>query len=108
MNRKNLDRTIRFLLVIGIVTGSILFLYYMSKVTYPFLIAIAIALLINPIVRFLEIKWRFPRSLAVLTTLLLVIGVFAGLITLLIAEIAAGAAYLSTVVPEHVGTFIAS
>ena len=106
MNRENVNRLIRFFLVLGIFIGSVILFFYISKVTYPFLIAIAITLIINPAVRFLEVKWRFPRSLAVLTTLLLLIGTFAGLITLLIAEIAAGAAYLSTVVPEHVGTLI--
>ncbi|MBS4176062.1 sporulation integral membrane protein YtvI [Lederbergia citrea] len=106
MNRDTVNKVIRFFIVTGIVVSSLIFIYYISKVTYPFIIAIAIAIFMNPAVRFLEKKWKFPRVLAVLTTLLLLIAIFAGLITLLIAEIVGGASYLSTVVPQHVGTLI--
>ncbi len=47
-----------------------------------------------------------PRSLAVLVSIVIIIGVFAGLITLLIAEIVSGADYLSNVVPKHLDTLI--
>ncbi|MBS4202623.1 sporulation integral membrane protein YtvI [Lederbergia citrea] len=106
MNRDTVNKVIRFFIVTGIVVSSLIFIYYISKVTYPFIIAIAIAIFMNPAVRFLEKKWKFPRVLAVLTTLLLLIAIFAGLITLLIAEIVGGTSYLSTVVPQHVGTLI--
>lgn len=92
--------------MVGITLGSLILFYYISKVTYPFLIALVIALCINPAVDFLEKKWKFPRMIAVLATLVLVIGSFAGIITLLIAEIVAGTAYLSTVVPEHLSTIV--
>lgn len=106
MNREFVDRLLRFLFVAIITVGSIIIIFYISKVTYPFLIAIAIALLINPFVNFLERKWKFPRLLAVLTALTLMIGIFAGIITLLIAEIVSGTAYLSQVVPQHITTLI--
>ena len=47
-----------------------------------------------------------PRSLAVLISLVLIMLVFAGLITLLVVEIASGAEYLAKVVPEHLVTLI--
>lgn len=106
MDRSTVNRIIRFFMVIGITIVSLLLIYYVSKVTYPFIFAFIIALFINPLVQFFEEKWKFPRALAVLTVLILVIGISAGLITLLIAEIVAGAAYLSKEVPEHVGTVI--
>jgi len=62
--------------------------------------------LINPIVNFFENKTRIPRGFAVLLSLLLIFSVFAGLITLLVVEIVAGAEYLSKVVPNHVQTLI--
>src|SRR5690606_1862302 len=96
----------RFLLVLSIIFLLCISLYFISMVTYPFIIAIAITIMINPAVNFLEFKWKFPRALAVLSTLFILIAIFAGIITLLIAEIVAGASYLATVVPHHVGTFI--
>lgn len=48
-----------------------------------------------------------PRALAVILSLLIIIALFAGLITLLIAEIVSGATYLANVVPRHLDTLIA-
>ncbi len=106
MTRENADRVVRFFIVIIVAATSLLSVYYASKVIYPFIIALIIATAINPVVGVLERKWKFPRTLAVLTTLIVLIGIFTGLITLLIAEIVAGASYLATVVPEHVATLI--
>lgn len=60
----------------------------------------------NPLVKFLERKARMPRTLAVLVSLILIFAVFAGFITLLIAEIVSGADYLAKVVPTHIDTLI--
>lgn len=106
MNTTYLHRTIRFLIVIAIVVGGIISLFYLSKVTYPFIIGFIIAFLMNPLVNFFQIKAKMPRALAVLVSLVLIFAVFAGLITLLIAEIVSGADYLSRVVPNHLDTLI--
>lgn len=81
-------------------------LYYVSTVTYPFIIALIIAFLINPLVNFLEKKGRMPRALSVIIALLIIIAIIAGLLTLLIAEIISGTEYLSTVVPGHFKTLV--
>jgi sporulation integral membrane protein YtvI len=106
LNPVYVNRTIRFLIVLGIVLGGAFIFYFVSKVTYPFLIAIVIALLINPLVNFLERKARFPRALAVIVSIILIISIFIGLITLLIAEIVSGTNYLADVVPKHVNTLV--
>ena len=106
MNPKYLYRTLRFFFVIGIVVVGVLLLFYLSKVTYPFIIAIVIAFMINPIVNIFEKRARMPRVLAVLLAMVIIIALFAGLITLLVAEIVSGAAYLATVVPENLDTII--
>lgn len=106
MDRESVNRLVRFLIVIAVVTLSLVVIYYVFQLTYPFIIAVVIAVAINPVVRFLEKRWKFPRILAVLSALLVVIGVFTGLITLLIAEIVAGASHFANVVPQHVGTMI--
>ncbi|MEK3890416.1 sporulation integral membrane protein YtvI [Bacillus sp. FSL K6-3431] len=106
MKRENLAKAFRFFLVVGIILTSVILIYFVWKVTYPFIIAVVIALALNPAVTFLEKKWKFPRGLAVVTTLFLMISIFAALITLLIAEIVDGTTYLSKVVPEQVSTLI--
>jgi sporulation integral membrane protein YtvI len=93
-------------MVLAIVVLGLMSLYYISKVTYPFLIGLAIAFLINPLVQFLTNKWRIPRALSVLLALIVIFGSFIGLITLLIAEIVSGADYLAGVVPRHLETLI--
>lgn len=106
MNTTYIYRTIRFLLVVGAIVAGAYALFYVSKVTYPFIIGFLIAFMMNPLVNFFQQKARMPRSLAVLVALVLIISTFAGLITLLIVEIASGADYLSRVVPEHLVTLI--
>ncbi|MBH9967818.1 sporulation integral membrane protein YtvI [[Bacillus] enclensis] len=106
MNLEYVYRTIRFLIVVSIIILSLFALYYIWKLAYPFVIAVGIALLINPFVNWLESKGRLPRVWAVVISLFLIIGAFAGLITLLIAEIVSGANYLSEVLPEHVRTLV--
>lgn len=106
MNWTYINRTIRFLIVIGSVIFGLIAFYYVSKVTYPFLIGLVIAFMINPIVNFLTQKARMPRVLSVFVALIAIFGVFAGLITLLVTEIVSGAAYLSKVVPQHLDILI--
>ena len=106
MNPKYIYRTIRFLLVTGAVVVALYAIYFISTVAYPFLIGLIIAFLINPLVNFFEKKAKMPRVLAVLIALIIIFAVCAGLVTLLVAEIVSGAAYLATVVPEHLDTLI--
>ncbi|RFU65978.1 sporulation integral membrane protein YtvI [Peribacillus glennii] len=106
MNPFIVNRFLRFLLVICIIIAGILSLFYLSKYTYPFIIAVFIAFFMNPLVDFLETKTKLPRGFAVFIALLLILSVFAGLITLLVAEIVSGADYLGEMVPKHVETII--
>lgn len=108
MNSVYVNRFIRLIIVIGITLTSFYLLFWITKVTYPFLIALFIAYLINPIVNFLQIKIRLPRSLAVIITLLSILSLFAGVITLLITEIVSGSDYLSHNVPKQLHTLIQS
>jgi len=106
LNPKYINRTIRFLLVIGVIVLALFSIYFLSSVTYPFLIGLIIAFMINPLVNFLEKKAKMPRVLAVFVALVIIFALFAGLVTLLVAEIVSGANYLATVVPEHLNTLI--
>lgn len=106
MTKINLFRFLRFLFVISIVILLAISLFYLSKITYPFIIAFIIAFIMNPLVNFLETKGRMPRTLSVFITLIIIFALFAGLITLLVAEIVAGANYIAEVVPDHLDTII--
>lgn len=101
LSHHHLYSFIRFLLVIAVVVFGAMALYYVSTVTYPFIIAFFIAFLINPLVDFLETKAKMPRWLAVIVTLIVLFSSVAGLVTLLIAEIVSGTQYLANVVPEN-------
>ncbi|SFC57225.1 sporulation integral membrane protein YtvI [Bacillus sp. OV322] len=106
MNPVFLNRFLRFLIVAGIIALGGIVLFYISRYTYPFIIAMIIAFFMNPLVDFLEIKGRMPRGLAVIISIAFILSVFAGLITILIAEIVSGADYLGGVVPAHLDTLI--
>ncbi len=101
-----LHRTLRFFLVIGSVLLFFIAFYYLSKLTYPFLIGLVIAFLMNPLVNFFHQKWRVPRALSVLLALILFFAIVAGMVTLLVAEIVSGTTYLANVVPKHLDTLI--
>ncbi|MBP1761021.1 MAG: Sporulation integral rane protein YtvI [Firmicutes bacterium] len=67
------------------ILGSIL--SYIPKLFLPFIFAILIAVLIEPVVNFFEARLRFKRVLAVLTSLLLVIGGFIYIVSSLVSVI---------------------
>ena len=104
VNQVYAGRAARCLLVLGGFSLSLIALYYFSKIAYPFIIAITISFIINPAVDFLEIRARLPRSLAVLLSLLAIGASITGFAILLVTEIAAGAQYLSLVIPAHIET----
>lgn len=101
MNLKLVHQILRSLFIIAIVIGGLLAFYYLSTITYPFIIALIIAYMINPLVTLFEKKAKIPRYLSVFLVLILVFAVIAGLLTLLIAEIISGSNYLAANVPQH-------
>lgn len=62
-------------------------LAYIPKLFLPFIFAILIAVLVEPVVNFFETRLRFKRVLAVLTSLLLVMGGFIYIVGALISVI---------------------
>lgn len=101
MNMTLWQRVLRFLFVIAcIVVGGYL-AFKISTVTYPFIIALIIAYLINPLVNLMEKRAKMPRVVAVLLSLLFVFAALGGLLTLIIVEIISGTKYLADVVPKQ-------
>lgn len=75
--------------------------YYSFPLTYPFVIALILAVMINPFVEWLEKSTGFPRgvNVGIVLSCFLVLG--AGFLTLVVAEIVSGAAYLAKVLPAQ-------
>lgn len=105
MNKQNLFILLRILVVILATIGGIMLLFFLGKLMIPFIIGFFLALIINPLVEWLQHRTRMPRGFAVLTALILIIGIISSAITLLVTEIIQGFAYLSRVIPVHYKQF---
>ncbi len=72
---------------IGIILGLSLFLYFLfqirSVIVY-IIIAAVLSLIGRPIIRFLKHKLKFPNTLAVVSTMILFLGMLFGLISMFI------------------------
>lgn len=105
MNKRNLFILLRIGIVIAATIGGVILLFLLGKLMVPFIIGFFLALLINPLVEWLQYHTRMPRGFAVLTSLILIIGIISAAITLLVTEIIQGFAYLSRIIPEHYKKF---
>lgn len=101
MNYNYFQVLLKLLFVLTIVAAILLSGFLTFKYALPFIIAMIIAYLINPIVNIIQEKGRLPRWLSVSTVLILFLGVAIGSITILISEIIMGTNYLSQSVPLH-------
>ena len=106
MNRENwvdrLFQIIRFLWVCLLVYAVYLVVLYGTPLLYPFLIALLIAFVINRPVTFLTTRLRIPRWLSVTISMLLLILLFGGAITLIVTQIVVEINELSRLIPGFV------
>ncbi|TKD67903.1 sporulation integral membrane protein YtvI [Pseudalkalibacillus hwajinpoensis] len=101
MNWKYVHRFLRFLLVIAIIILTLIASYYIWHLAFPFVIALFLAFLINPMVDLLERRGKIPRPLSVALSILFLIGVLAAFIALLVNEIVQGIVYIANVLPGN-------
>ncbi|SHG57147.1 sporulation integral membrane protein YtvI [Thermosyntropha lipolytica DSM 11003] len=98
------------ILVMGLIAFYLLFIYvfpilgkllsYIPALFMPFIIAIILAVVIEPLVNIFEKRFCFKRSIAVIVSLLLVVGGSICIISLLIAKIVRE---ISGMLPELAG-----
>ena len=72
---------------VAIITGVLILLYFLYKIRAILayiIIAMVVALIARPIIRFLKKRLKFKDSLAVITTMLLFVGVILGFIRMMI------------------------
>lgn len=62
--------------------------------------------MINPIVNFFEKRWKMHRAVSVILTIIIILAVFTGLITILVIEAINGFIYLADIVPGNFQTLI--
>jgi sporulation integral membrane protein YtvI len=91
----------RGLLVLFLLAGSFFLLYFSFTYVYPFYAALVISFIIHPLVEFLEKRTMFPRSINVALVLLFFLLMGAGVLSLFIAEIISGTAYLADILPAQ-------
>lgn len=106
MNWNYLYIALRFIFVLFIITAGFLVSYYAARLTEPFIIAIILALVMNPIVNLLNRHLKVPRGLSVLISLIAIFAFIAAILTLFIFELISGFTYFTNVVPDKANWFI--
>lgn len=100
-------RVVRLISVVAIIIISFLLFFYVAKYTYPFLIALGIAFLMNPFVNLLENRGKMPRPLAVFISITVILAGIIGIISLLVVELIDGTNYLANQLPQHFKSLVA-
>jgi predicted PurR-regulated permease PerM len=86
----------------GFFVVAILLLWVFRSILLPFVVGMALAYLLNPIVNLLQ-KIRIPRSLASAIVLVLVIAVISGLVLMLVPLVSTQVAGLVVRLPAYIG-----
>ncbi|ACA59148.1 protein of unknown function UPF0118 [Candidatus Desulforudis audaxviator MP104C] len=92
-----------------LVTLNLIVLFYIARymlpILLPFLVALMISLLIEPAVRLLQERLRFPRPLAVIGVIFVLLAVVGALLTAAALRLVAELGHLSSLLPYHVANF---
>ncbi len=96
----------RGLLVFSVFALVVLALYFVIPLIYPFLIAWFIAYLLNPLVRLLQRRAKFPRWAAVTFSLLLFLSISTGIVYFLINRLINEISYLSKIINTHIERWV--
>jgi len=86
----------------GFFLVAILLLWVFRSILLPFVVGMAMAYLLNPMVNFLQ-RLRIPRSLASALVLVLVIAVITGLVLMLVPLVSTQVAGLVLKLPVYIG-----
>lgn len=90
-----LDRIVRGTILLAVVVALVTAFRYLSPVLVPFLMAWALAWVLAPMVDFIDHKMHFPgRMVSIITTLLVVVVVVAGVLSVTIPIFVEGFAQL--------------
>ena len=96
---------IRLLIVIAITVVGGFAIYFIGKITIPFIIGFIISFVIQPLVDFYQEKAKMRRGFAVLSAMITIVAVISAAITLLVNEAIQGFTYLSKIIPVQYEKF---
>lgn len=97
-----LDRIVRFVFSAAVLVCLFLLIKRLSGVLLPFLVSWLIAYMLFPIVRFFQYTCRFKyRMPAIITTLVLLLGLIAGIFAIVVPMISEEASKLSLIASEY-------
>ncbi|MDF2945461.1 MAG: ytvI [Bacillales bacterium] len=99
MSRNFVYGLVRFVFVLFCAVAGLYLTYHIASLTYPFIIGLVLAYVINPLVRFIEKGIRLPRGFSVFVSILIVFGALIAILTILISELISGIDYLLLIVP---------
>lgn len=91
-----------------IIIASLLIIVYVTPLVYPFIIGWLLAYIMNPLVNWLQKKARFPRWLGSLATMILYLGLFSAIITLLVSRIVVEISRFAHYVNNNINNWIQS
>ncbi|MEZ5006641.1 MAG: AI-2E family transporter [Chitinophagales bacterium] len=95
------DRTIRLFIYGLIGWGLVVLLNRLSDVLLPFVLALVLAYLLDPIVSFIQKRVKNKRGIALGLTFLLILGLYAGFLAIIIPNIIHEVERFSTIFQEH-------
>lgn len=78
---------------------------YVLPILLPFLIALIVSLLIDPAVNFLQHRFRFPRPLAVIGVILVMLAGVVTLLVMAVLRLLAELIQLSSLLPFYIASF---
>lgn len=94
---------VKTILYIGlIVLAAYLLFKYVAPLVAPFIIAVFLAFLIEPLVGIMQCRIRLPRAAAVGITMLTVFGGLALIVTLAVTRLIVELVHLSTFLPKYI------
>ncbi|HEY0829439.1 MAG TPA: sporulation integral membrane protein YtvI [Bacilli bacterium] len=107
MDKSLLQQLLRAFWVLIIITLIWFALLYITPLIYPFIIGLVVAYMLNPFVRNLELKAKFPRWLAVTAALTVFLAAVTLFITLIITRIVSEISKLVELINENIDNWIA-
>ncbi|GAE30587.1 sporulation integral membrane protein YtvI [Halalkalibacter hemicellulosilyticus] len=93
---------IRLLLLIIVLILSWYLISVVFTLTFPFLIAVLLAFMMNPLVSFFEMRIRLPRTVSVMVAIFFIFGVLGSILTLVSWLVIDGIRYLSHYLPPYI------
>lgn len=105
MSSAKLWQLLRFVLVVVSLILLTWALNLLFEYTYPFVLALLLSLMTVPLVNYFERKTNMPRALGTLFSLLIVLSIVVGVITIVIIQLIHYATIAAERLPEQIETF---